>query len=481
MIIKKILLHIYQTFTIPLNFSNNLPIFTIPLIKLVLGMHIVIIGNGITGITAARTIRKNSDHEITVISGETDYFFSRTALMYVYMGHMKFEHTQPYENWFWEKNRIKLKKAWVKNIDVENKNVEFEKGKPLAYDKLLIATGAKSNKFGWPGQDLKGVQGMYSYQDLLALEENTKNGISRAVIVGGGLIGIEIAEMLHSRNYPVTILVRESNYWNNVLPEQESNMISKHIREYGFDLRLNTSMKEIIGDSKGRVKSIITDKDEEIKCEVVGLTAGVSPNISWLKDTKIKCDRGVIIDKNMQTNLEDVYAAGDCAQFQEALPDRKTVEQVWYTGKIQGECAALNMIGVETNYNPGHWFNSAKFLDIEYQTYGTVLNKLREGEEEFYWEHADAKKCIHIVFKKEDHLFIGINNFGIRLRHELFNTWLKEKRSVEYVLTHLKAANFDPEFYAQFEDEIIYTWNIRQPQRQLILKEKKNLMRMIFK
>ena len=95
-------------------------------------------------------------------------------------------------------------------------------------------TGAKSNKFGWPGQDLKGVQGMYSYQDLLALEENTKNGISRAVIVGGGLIGIEMAEMLHSRNYPVTILVRESNYWNNVLPEQESNMISNHIREYGW-------------------------------------------------------------------------------------------------------------------------------------------------------------------------------------------------------------------------------------------------------
>ena len=382
-------------------------------------MHIVIIGNGITGITAARTIRKNSDHNITVVSGETDYFFSRTALMYVYMGHMKFEHTQPYENWFWEKNRIKLKKAWVKNIDVENKNVEFEKGKPLAYDKLLIATGAKSNKFGWPGQDLKGVQGMYSYQDLLALEENTKNGISRAVIVGGGLIGIEMAEMLHSRNYPVTILVRESNYWNNVLPEQESNMISKHIREYGFDLRLNTSMKEIIGDSKGRVKSIITDKDEEIKCEVVGL--------------------------------------------------------------IQGECAALNMIGVETNYNPGHWFNSAKFLDIEYQTYGTVLNKLREGEEEFYWEHADAKKCIHLVFKKEDHLFIGINNFGIRLRHELFNTWLKEKRTVEYVLTHLKAANFDPEFYAQFEEEIIDSWNKLHPRKKIILKEKKNLMRMIFK
>jgi len=444
-------------------------------------MHIVIIGNGITGITAARTVRKNSDHEITVISGETDYFFSRTALMYVYMGHMKFEHTQPYENWFWKKNRINLKKAWVKTIDAENKKLQFENGESLQYDKLLIASGAKSNKFGWPGQDLKGVQGMYSYQDLMELEKNTKKGISRAVIVGGGLIGIEMAEMLHSRNYPVTILVRESNYWNNILPEQESIMISKHIREYGFDLRLNTSMKEIIGDSNGRVKSIITDKGEEINCEVVGLTAGVSPNITFLKETKIKCDRGVVIDQNMTTNLEDIYAAGDCAQFQEALPDRKTVEQVWYTGKIQGECAAFNMLGIKTDYNPGFWFNSAKFLDIEYQTYGTVLNKLREGEEEFYWEHGDAKKSMHLVYKKEDHLFIGINIFGIRLRHELFNLWLQEKRNVEYVLTHLKAANFEPEFYVNFEEAIINSWNTQHPQTKIILKEKKSLMKMIFK
>uniref|UniRef100_UPI0026EE6B81 FAD-dependent oxidoreductase n=1 Tax=Mesonia mobilis TaxID=369791 RepID=UPI0026EE6B81 len=83
--------------------------------------HVVIIGNGIAGITAARHIRKFSDKKITVISAETEYFFSRTALMYVFMGHMKFEHTQPYENWFWEKNRIELKKAWVDTIDFEEK------------------------------------------------------------------------------------------------------------------------------------------------------------------------------------------------------------------------------------------------------------------------------------------------------------------------------------------------------------------------
>jgi NADH dehydrogenase FAD-containing subunit len=84
--------------------------------------NIVIIGNGIAGITAARHIRKLSDYKITVISGETDHFFSRTALMYIYMGHMKYENTKPYEDWFWKKNRIDLKRAWVKEIDYSAKS-----------------------------------------------------------------------------------------------------------------------------------------------------------------------------------------------------------------------------------------------------------------------------------------------------------------------------------------------------------------------
>jgi NADPH-dependent 2,4-dienoyl-CoA reductase/sulfur reductase-like enzyme len=443
-------------------------------------MHIVIIGNGITGITAARTIRKHSDHEITVISGETDYFFSRTALMYIYMGHMQFKDTQPYEPWFWEKNRIQLKKAWVETVDAASKQLVFQGGERMSFDKLLIASGATPNKFGWPGQDLNGVQGLYSYQDLLNLEKNTKNGINRAVIVGGGLIGIEMAEMLHSRHYPVTLLVRESSYWNNILPEQESQLITKHIREHGFDLRLTETLKEIIGDEQGNVKAIITGSGEKIDCQIVGLTAGVAPNIQFLKNSEIKTDRGVVINQHMQTSEADIYAAGDCAQFQHALPDRRVIEQVWYTGKLQGETAALNMLNHPTMYNPGYWFNSAKFLDIEYQTYGTVLNTLREGEAEFYWESEDAKKCVHIVYRKSDNLFIGINVFGIRMRHEIFNRWLIEKRSVEYIMTNLKAANFDPEFYKTYEEVVIQAWNKQHPENKISLKPKSTFTQLIF-
>ena len=156
--------------------------------------HIVIIGNGISGVTAARHIRKHSDHKITIISAETDHFFSRTALMYIYMGHMKYEHTKPYEDHFWKKNRIELKRTYVHQIHPEEKEVECTGGERLAYDKLILAVGSKPNKFGWPGQDLDGVQGLYSYQDLEQLEKNAPNNkqCKRAVIVGGGLIGIEL-------------------------------------------------------------------------------------------------------------------------------------------------------------------------------------------------------------------------------------------------------------------------------------------------
>jgi NAD(P)H-nitrite reductase large subunit len=152
--------------------------------------HIVIIGNGISGITAARHIRKRSDHRITVISSETEHFFSRTALMYIYMGHMQYAHTKPYEDFFWEKNRIELKHARVAKVDFGTSELHFEDGEKMVYDDLILATGSQPNKFGWPGQDLKGVQGLYSFQDLETMERDTK-GISNAVIVGGGLIGIE--------------------------------------------------------------------------------------------------------------------------------------------------------------------------------------------------------------------------------------------------------------------------------------------------
>ena len=415
--------------------------------------HLVIIGNGIAGVTCARHVRKRSNCRITLISSESRHFFSRTALMYVYMGHLKYEHTKPYEDGFWAKNRLELVQKHVAQVVTARQELVFSDGSTLTYDRLVIASGSRPNAFGWPGHDLPGVQGLYSLQDLQRLEARTPQ-IKRAVVVGGGLIGIELAEMLHSRRIPVTFLVRERHFWGSVLPAEEAQLIGRHIREHHVDLRLQTELAQIKGDATHGVQAVVTKDGQEIPCQFVGVTAGVRPNIDWLAGSGIETGRGVLVDECFETNVPGVYAIGDCAQYRTPPPGRKPVEQVWYTGRMHGETLARTLTGKRTPYAPGHWFNSAKFLDIEYQTYGQVGNTLGENEATFYWEHADGRKSLRVNYHPHNRQVLGFNAFGIRLRHEVCDRWLTEKRPVEYVMSHLREANFDPEFYRRHEKEI---------------------------
>jgi NADPH-dependent 2,4-dienoyl-CoA reductase/sulfur reductase-like enzyme len=440
--------------------------------------HVVIIGNGIAGVTAARYIRKRSDYAITIVSAESKHFFSRTALMYVYMGHMRLKEITPYEDWFWDKNRINLIQAYVEQVDTTHHKLVLSSGKDLHYDILIIATGSSYNKFNWPGQDLMGAGGLYSLQDLEYMEYWTKSA-QRGVIVGGGLIGIEMAEMLLSRHIDVTFLVRESSYWNNVIPAEESEMVNRHIREHHVDLRLGTELAEIVDDGSGRVKGVKTSKGDFIPCEWVGLTAGVRPNVHFLKNSGIHVGRGVLVNEYFETNVPGVYAIGDCAEFHKALPNRRNIEQVWYTGKMHGETVALTITGNRRAYSPGVWFNSAKFFDIEYQVYGEVPPNLPNDEETLYWESKDGHKSIRINYKRESGAVTGFNLMGVRYRHLVCDQWLHEERHIEYVLEHLKAANFDPEFFSTYEHELPKLYHAKTG-KQIRQKSRGGLLSLIF-
>lgn len=436
---------------------------------------IVIIGNGIAGVTAARHVRKLDDSaEILIISSETKHFYSRTALMYIFMGHMRFKDTKPYEDWFWEKNRIDLLHAHVNEIDFQSKTLLLANNEKLTYDKLVIATGSKPNKFGWPGQDSKGVQGLYSYQDLELLEQNTAKPIKRAVIVGGGLIGVELAEMLSYKKIPVTFLVRENCFWGNVLPKEEGDMIAKHmINDHHIDLRFEQELDEIIANDNNEVTAVTTKKGEKINCDFVGLTAGVSPNVDFLKSTDLKIERGIIVNEYLETNIPDVYAIGDCAQIEKPTEKRKSIEAVWYVGRMMGETLARTLTGSKLAYQPGIWFNSAKFFDIEYQTYGIVNAKQQEGEEVFYWQFPSKNLSLRFVYDSKSKALLGINTFGIRLRHKICDNWIKSKTPIDKVLTELRNANFDPEFFKPYEQEVVDQFN-KENNTDIKLK-KKNL------
>lgn len=412
----------------------------------------VIIGNGIAGSTCARWLRKLCEDEIILISDESDAFFSRTGMMYVYMGHLRWMDLEPYEPWFWKKNRIQCVLDRANAFDFRQKTIQLEKGTLLGYDRLVLALGSLPNRLEIPGAHLDGVTGFYHKQDLDYIERISPS-VKQAVVVGGGLIGIELAEMFHSRNIEVRMLVREKAYWNAVLPHEEAQMISRHIRQKGIHLELETNLQAFHGQN-GVVESVTSDQGIRWPCQLVGLAIGVRPNIDLCKQTDLETDRGILVDDFLQTNLPNVYAIGDCAQLRNPANGRKPVEAIWYAGRKMGECLAGHLAGQNQTYSPGIWFNSAKFLDIEYQVYGWVPKQFDHQTDALYWEHANGQKSIRIVFDTSSKAVLGFNLMGIRFRQEVCEKWISTATSLKDVLGSIRLAFFDPEFYPDYAKDL---------------------------
>lgn len=423
-------------------------------------MHIIIIGNGITGITAAQTIRQLSDHKITVISGENQHLYARTALMYLYLGQLKYENIKPYEDWYWKENKIELLQAWVNAIDLSSKSIVLASGEKMHYDKLLLATGSKTRFYNWPGQDHKGVHGFYNLQDLANIEIATIEK-GPAVIVGGGLIGVELAEMLHSRGIETTILVRDTHYWGKNLPTEEAEMIRKRLDKNGIKLKLRITLKELKSDKNGNVCTVITEQGESLPCNFVGIATGVTPNIDLAKNAMLATQKGILVNEFLETSQPDVYAAGDCAELAFA---GNRVEQLWYTGRLQGETVAYNICGKNILYTRGVPFNSAKFFDLEFQSYGSVNPEINEDENTLFWQNKEATKSIRLNYLNDGKRTItGFVLLNVRYRQEVCEKWILEKQPLEFVLKNLAKANFDPEFHRRHEKSILHVYKDQNP------------------
>jgi NAD(P)H-nitrite reductase large subunit len=402
-------------------------------------MHFVIIGNGVAGITAAFAMReRDASAAITVVSGESDYFFARTALMYVYMDRMQPRDLEPHERAVYEKKRIRCVRAWVRDIDSEHKHIVLDSGEAIAYDKLLIATGSAPNRFPWPGLDSArdGVVQFVSMQDLERCERLTPS-TKRAVVVGGGLIGIELVECLAHHGVHVTFLVRDQWYWPIALGSQEGEMVAAHIRKHGVDICLEEEVASVESNADARVRSIRTNRNRELPCEMLGVAIGVRPAIDWLRAiaTPLALGRGILASRDFRTSLGDIFVAGDCAEIEGV-----GVEQIWYSAKRQGELAAQSMLGDKVHYTPPIFFNSAKMFEIEYTTVG----RMADGAGSFYYRQPGRDVSIRIA--AEGGAVVGFNMLGSRWDHRKLSAWIEARRTPAEAMASLHQAQFDIEF-----------------------------------
>jgi NADPH-dependent 2,4-dienoyl-CoA reductase/sulfur reductase-like enzyme len=417
----------------------------------------VIVGNGICGIESALALRGRDDSaRITLVSDEHDHFFSRPALMYVFAGQTTLRDTEPYDRDLYERLRFEGLRKRVASVDPPEHVLLFEDGSRLSYDKLLLAAGSRARPAPWPGSEGPGLHYFVTLRDLEGLDAEARPG-QRAMVVGGGLIGVEVAEILHHRGLHVDFVVRETWYFPLALDRQEAELVTEHLRGHGIEMRLGTNVSEIVR-AGGQIRAVRLETGEERLADIVVSAIGVVPNTGFLAGSGITLSKGgaVETDDALRTSVPDIWAAGDCANVTWADGSRRP-EQLWYTARDQGRVAARSMLGDEVAYRRGTWYNSAKFFDLEYTTVGWVpvlLNwdntPLDPGPDVRSWyQRVPGQSVSQRIVCKGDRV-VGFNFLGSRWDHEPLARWIEERRSLDWVLAHLGEAQFDEELTPRF-------------------------------
>jgi NADPH-dependent 2,4-dienoyl-CoA reductase/sulfur reductase-like enzyme len=414
-------------------------------------MDYAIVGNGVAGITAALDVRRRDPRAaITVISGETDYFFSRTALMYAFMDRLSRRDLEPYERGVYDAQRIRRVRGWVQDLDAHSRTLQLDNGQSIAWDRLLLATGSHPRRPDWQGLDRvrSGLVNFVSMQDLDACETVTRRG-GKAVVVGGGLIGIELVECLRWAGMEVTFLIREPWYWPIALNEAESAMVIGHLRHHGVNVVTGEVVTAVETDSAGAVAAVSTERGSRYECCALGVSIGVEPAVDWLHNvsTPPRLGRGVIVDAGFRASLPSVFAAGDCAEI-ELSGRAPLVEQLWYSAKRQGALAARSVLGEPIQYEPPIFFNGSKFFEIEYTTVGRFPRDSEPAKlpaaHEFYFRYPGKDVSLRIA--EQDGAVRAFNLLGSRWDHNQCERWIEERRSLDDVMDRLHQAQFDVEF-----------------------------------
>lgn len=422
-------------------------------------MRRVILGNGVAGIEAALALRAREPQDaLSLVSDEHEHFFSRPALMYVFAGQLSLRDTEPYDRQLYERLALERVSGHVERLDVQDHALHCSDGRRLAYDQLLLATGSRARPAPWPGSQGPGVHSFVTLRDLEGLDAHARRGM-RAVVIGGGLVGVEAAEVLHDRGLHTTFVIRESWYFPLALDQNESALVAEHMRGHGLDVRLGTNVLEVLRGAQGEVRGLKLEGGEELPCELVLASIGVVPNTGFLADSGLQLSKGgaIEVDDGLRASAPGVWAAGDCANVT-WLDGSRRPEQLWYTARDQGRAAARSMLGEETAYRRGSWYNSAKFFDLEWTTAGWVpplLNfdntPLDPGPDVRVWFQRVPRQpvCQKIVCKGER--VVGFSMLGSRFDHQVLLRFVHERRSLEHVLQHLHEAQFDEEFSGRFQ------------------------------
>lgn len=303
-------------------------------------MKYVIIGTGAAGITAADEIRKlEKDAELLMVS--VDSQVHSRCMLHKYLSHERTAEELDFtEENFFEKKRITVVNGNVVSVNTEAKTVLLESGEQIAYDKLLIATGAQSCIP--PVGDLRkadNVSGLRNLSDAQKIDDMTKN-LEHILVIGSGLVGLDAAYGLLERGKKITVVEMAPQILPVQLDANAAKAYQDLFEKAGVEFRLGRKVQETVCGADGNICGVVLDSGERIDCDFVITATGVRPAIGFLEGSGITCERGIQVDGRMETSVKDVYAAGDVSGL----------SGIWPNAMKQGWTAARNMCGGNETY-----------------------------------------------------------------------------------------------------------------------------------
>ena len=326
---------------------------------------VIIIGNGVAGAMAAEVIRKNNKGiGISVYSDEPYPFYSRIKLPHFLGDEIRQEDTYIYTtDWYEEKGIVLYPGTKIKSIEPDKKNIITERNEKVSYDKLLLATGSTNFVPPIKGREKNGFFTLRTIKDVLSIKEYSQKN-KNAILIGGGLLGLEAARGLKVRGLNVTVVEFFSRLLPRQLDETGAKVLQRLIEKMGINIVLNAQSDEVLGGNN--VGGLKLKDGRTIESNLIIISAGITPRIELAKEAGIAVNKGIIVNERLETNIKGIYAAGDCAEFQ------GRIYGLWTASTEHGTIAGNNIAGVDTVYGGTTPSTTLKIVGIDLTSIGNV-------------------------------------------------------------------------------------------------------------
>lgn len=345
----------------------------------------IIIGDGIAGATAAETTRKNDENaDIKVFTDDSEPLYSRIMLKNYMKGTLPKQYTRVHdENWY-DKRDIDLHlDTRIENVNRSEKEITTESGETYGYDKLLVATGGNPRKLP-EDNEFDNIHYMWTMFDAEEIRGAAEEA-SSAVVVGGGLLGIDLAVAFASHDVETYYLIRGSNWWNRGLDKEGAEIIHEKMEDMGINIVTETEVEGFEAED-GKVQAVKASNGEEYECDHVAVAIGQTPNSGIVDVEKNQYDM-IQTDKFLQTSEPGILAAGNMVEYDSPVFEKRTVNGSWDHSEAMGKTAGKNMAGEKTEfdyvntYGVGHF--KSQFLAIGDWS-GEPVSRKYEDEENHY-------------------------------------------------------------------------------------------------